>query len=664
MIQFTQLEIDNFRKKINTNKSIIENLKNTSALIYENDLQIQTTGLANWGHYYYCNDCSIKLTYNFFENKKHICPNCGKQYKGEPYDGAWWRLTNGKNCDAAHELGLLYILTQNVSYAKKAGDILLEYAKYYPNYEVHGDIPYNGPGKANAQTLCEATFLRTLAYSYDLIKDTLTDEEQNLIETDLLKCGAEFLVQNRHDQIHNHEVITNSAIAVIGLILNNDEYINFAVYEKYGLLYQLENGVLEDGIWFECSLGYHFYALQSFFAYEKFAQHTKHSNIMHPLYQKMFDVSLKYVLPDGSLPQINDTAPHHRPIDSHDLLEFAYKSYKSDMLLKALNIKYELQSRGDLQSFFYGVDTLPIIADLTLPEYHSAVGSGVTIIRDDPKQYLLFRHSPYGGEHDHYDRLGISYYYDKKPISIDFGTTGYGAYYHYKYFKNTGTHNTVVINEENHAPSKAEVLNFERDEKHCFIDARVHWDNNYEMPDSFVICQWDEESYKGVTMHRQLYKTPNYIIDVFTVENVKENKSIDWVMHFNGERIEQNQKGNILPEFSKKEPFCYLHTVQELLCENKLLKTSYLYENLQTDVYTALFDSTMFYATGPNNPTCEDINFLIERKYGENAVFINVIATALQGKTIVENVNVCKKEKCVIIEIIEKNTINEHVFNI
>ena len=41
-------------------------------------------------------------------------------------------------------------------YFEKVKQILLTYAKYYAGYEIHGNIPCNGPGKAEAQTLDEA----------------------------------------------------------------------------------------------------------------------------------------------------------------------------------------------------------------------------------------------------------------------------------------------------------------------------------------------------------------------------------------------------------------------------------------------------------------------------------------------------------------------------
>ena len=57
--------------------------------------------------------------------------------------------------------------------------------------------------------------------------------------------------------------------------------------------------MLPEHLWFEGSFGYHFYALQSFFSFEKFAIHTEYSNIHHPNYLAMMEVLSNYLQPDG-----------------------------------------------------------------------------------------------------------------------------------------------------------------------------------------------------------------------------------------------------------------------------------------------------------------------------------------------------------------------------
>lgn len=66
---------------------------------------------------------------------------------------------------------------------------------------------------------------------------------------------------HRSPQIHNHEVKISAALGVLGFILEDETLLEFAVNQPYGLRWQLENGLLAEGLWFEGSVHYHYYAL-------------------------------------------------------------------------------------------------------------------------------------------------------------------------------------------------------------------------------------------------------------------------------------------------------------------------------------------------------------------------------------------------------------------
>ena len=474
MIRFTEEEIKSFRERKEKDE-ILSQLKEKASAFLSFPLTIPETGCADWSHYYYCPDCSVKLVFDPLSPEDHVCPTCGKHFSDEKKNGAWWRLMNSFNEDGANANAEIYLLTGDEDALAVTRNILLGYAKYYPEYIPHGDIPYNGPGKLNAQTLDEANFLRNLAYAYDIIRDAISPEEREYIETRLFREGMEFLKANRHSQIHNHEVICNGAIGVLALILDDKKSLDFVLKEKYGLVYQLEHGTLEDGFWFECSTAYHFYAFQNFMLYEKFAQHTEYSNLGNPAYLKMLESILRIEKSDGSFPLLNDAHPEQGDRDGYGLYEFAYKIWKSKTILKELNRKYRTEKRLSPESFFYGVPVLPECSEeITQETLEGENGLGASVIRKGPL-YLLFRHGPYGGEHDHYDRLGISYYYDNVPVSIDMGTTGYGAILHYDYYKNTPTHNTVSINEGNQPPSAGRLLSFEEHDGRVRVKASAEW---------------------------------------------------------------------------------------------------------------------------------------------------------------------------------------------
>lgn len=88
MIQFTQEEILGFRKKAKQDPSIIDWLLEKTHLVRTKPLKIPDAGIADWGLYYYCSQCSVALVFDVDKQFEHLCPSCGKIHTGEPFDGA------------------------------------------------------------------------------------------------------------------------------------------------------------------------------------------------------------------------------------------------------------------------------------------------------------------------------------------------------------------------------------------------------------------------------------------------------------------------------------------------------------------------------------------------------------------------------------------------
>lgn len=624
MISFTQDQREALCVRARRHPQLIEKMKESVREIFESPLLVPETGIANWQLYYYCPKCSVPLLFEWEQEKAHSCPQCNEIYLGEPYDSSWWGHVNSTNYNAAHTMGLLYIMTQEEAYARKAVDLLLTYTKHYPNYQVHGDIPYNGPGRSGAQTLDEANFQRNLAITFDLVQETMTCQERACVRDNMLLEGAQFLMKHRRNQLHNHEVIISSAIAIIGLIFDRKDMIDFALYAPYGIIYQLENGMLENGMWFEGSFGYHFYALTSFLAYEKFALNTPYSNIHHPNYEAMMAMAVDYLQPDGELPMMGDTTFGHLG-SIPPLYEFAYREIRNTRMLHMLHIYYQKHERTSLDAVVYGVGNLPPYVKEDAPALlHPSIGhSGHIILRSPNDRYMLIKCDPYGGEHDHYDRLGIDYFALGERVAPDIGTTGYGATLHYDYYKNTGSHNTVVIGEENQSPACAMLKSLEQKDDVTTVQVQVDWRAPYQMPDSFTIVQWDENAYKTVKMIRKIAWTPLYFVEAFYVEGVKDSRSIDWVMHVDG--IHQCElAGKAVENFSSKKPYKHLTQVRCMEVGQEPINT-YVQGAVTTSIYSMNDDVQMYIGKGPHNPSYRQINYLIERTYGEETVFAHII---------------------------------------
>lgn len=592
---------------------------------------------ATWGHYYVCPKHGTRFIYNYFEEKNYVCPIDNEVYTGEPYEGGWWELTMSKNTTSAKLLAIGYALYGNEEYLEKAKYILLEYAKYYKDYEVHGDIPYNNPGKMGSQVLDDSANLTALCFAYSIISNRFTNEEKQRLKEGLFLPAAEHFQKYRTEQIHNHEVCINCAIGAIGLVTEDESLIDFALNSKYGLKYQLDNAVLDDGLWFECSMGYHTYALRWFTFYEMLARGTKYTLYGNPDYTdklyKMLVFPLILLDENGKWPYINDGGAVLT--EQGNIYEFAYTYFKTPELAFLLN---ETRKGKNLcfERILFGTEDVEI-PSIKPKDYLSQIGSSLAILHGSDERYFMLKATPFGGEHDHYDRLSVSFSAFDKKLSADLGTTLYGSPLHYGYFKNTATHNTVVINGENIAPCETVVNKYEKiSATEYYLDAQTLAPDNFKMPDSFTIKQWSDEAYKGVTMRRRIFWEDKYFVDVFDVTSDNTLKK-EWTWHVDGERI---INGNEMPDIIRGDtPQKYMHSVtSEKL--NGVARNTYVNDDIAVDIYSKTDGLTFVYAKGPNNPATNDISYLLERTNEKRFTFVNVIEAHRIDDSIIEKVEI------------------------
>lgn len=530
MLQFSQQQLTSIRHR--ASEEVIQQIIDDNRVVLSSDTLVPPDNRATWNLYYFCPEHGVRLTWDRNKPEEHCCPVDGKVFTGEPYDGAWWRWLNGLNAKACNQLGLLWHLTGESQYLDKVRDILLQYSKYYPDYEPHGGIPYNGPGKANAQTLCEANCHLDFALGYDFVREALNEEDCRTIETRLLREGADFLMEHRSAQLHNHEMKINATIGVIGLLLDEPRYIEFALNSEYGIHYQLNHGLVGEGMWFEGSIHYHYYALQALMAYEKLARNTAYSVRSNPNYHTMLAFPLNLVINSGRFPRLNDVIAGQEMLTHTHLFEFAYSEFKEPLFASALASIYQNVSRDNMDALLYGVEELPAAEPLSAQNIH-APEAGLTLLTGKDENLMLLKHAPYGGEHDHYDRLGLILVKEGKEILPDLGTTGYGAELHYGYYKNTATHNTLVVNQKNQTPANPVLLNFSQQPSLTFVDTFVDWSQPAAEVDSHTLVHWDEESYRDIKFRRSIIWLNDAAIEINQIENPHQQQ-LDLTWHTRG----------------------------------------------------------------------------------------------------------------------------------
>jgi hypothetical protein len=173
-------------------------------------------------------------------------------------------------------------------------------------------------------------------------------------------------------------------------------------------------------------------------------------------------------------------------------------------------------------------------------------------------------------------------------------------------------------------------------ETEYYLDAQTLAPDNFVMPDSFTIKQWNDEAYAGVTMRRRIFWQDKYFVDVFDVKSENDFKK-EWTWHVDGKRI---TIGNETPDIiSGNTPQKYMYEIRKQ-DGSATVKNTYKNDDVELDIYTKADGVSLIHAKGPNNPATNDICYLLERTYEKSFTFVNVIEAHKDGDGVIKYVEI------------------------
>ncbi|MBT3603778.1 MAG: hypothetical protein HOE48_05315 [Candidatus Latescibacteria bacterium] len=467
-----------------------------------------------WPHWYACEDCGIRL--ETVSPTEHKCAKCDRVYSGEPWDSVPLTAVHQDLSQALLSLGVYYALTGEQDAARKAAQILLGYAEQYPHYPIRDHnlkSDTDWATKVSWGTLGESVWLIPVCAGYDLIRDAgvFMPAEHQAIREQLLRPAAR-LIMKHNIGIHNIQCWHNAAIGSAGLMLRDRDLVSFAVESEVGVLEQIKQGVLSDGFWHEGSWGYHFYGMRPLLAWVETLRNCG-LDLYDMHLKRMFDAPLKAMLPDGSLPAFHDSGgPHLRA--TAPSYEVGFARYQDPALAWPLIG----ESRDSLQALLYGAETLP----KEIPETGRSTHlnrSGFVYLRqgekDDPN-YLALDYGPHGGGHGHPDKLGFVLYGAGQVLAPDPGSVAYGIPIYQKWYKQTVSHNTLLVNQKSQIPCTGQ------------LDVLANG------KDFDVVRISAEEAYEGVRLSRTVLFLGNTTLFLDRMTG-GQHHMFDWVLHCRGQ---------------------------------------------------------------------------------------------------------------------------------
>jgi oligo-alginate lyase len=570
---------------------------------------------------YKCPDHGDGLQMVAGDESRHRCPVDGHVYgpdntDAEHYDYIMGAFNAGRHKALAEEAwyaGVAYQLTEDIQYADRVADILVAYAAVYPSFPVtdrHGDPNGKGAARVLIQSLDEARWMVGIARGMDLIRGSgaLTEAETDDVLENLLRPSADLLDSKRENfGIHNIQCWHNAAVLLASLQLSDFDMARETVYGENGIVDQLQEGILGDGIWSEGSFGYHYFALRALLPA---IQSMRRAGILldDSRTRNMLIGPIQFVQPDGTLPLLNDGSLQAFPTNLREIYEQAAALFDDAEVAAPL----EVFGRGStVDSIVYGLKSVKE-GGWTDPESTNKPNNGLGSLRatsSNGDTFALVDYGPHGGVHGHPDKLAVSLWMGDDLVLRESGHNGYTEPWYHSWYKRTLAHSTLLRDglDQTEVEEAATSKSFTRSSGATTLAVET------------------DGIYPGSTMQRVVHTSPNgRFMDVFGATS-DESHTWDYVLHCQGTpstNLSLTSVGNI----GFGGPYKYLTNKKAAYVDGDIVVT---FTSSDGDLHTVRIlgeqGSIFVLAEAPGYPSNSKHAVLLVRRVGANPVFATVV---------------------------------------
>ena len=594
--------------------------------------------------------------------------------------GGYTHERHKRNFLILQKAGALYQILQQDKYAAYVKEVLMEYARIYKTLPIHPQPRSYARGKIFWQCLNDANWLVYVSQAYDCIHPFLSKKERKYLEKELFRPFADYIsIENPQyfNRIHNHSTWGSAGVGMMGLVMQDEELIQRALYglsqdgidanakdndggfikkadEKAGFLANIDAPFSPEGYYTEAPY-YQRYAMYPYLLFAVGLHNVRPE-------QKIFDynngVLLKAV---NTLLNLTDTDGEFYPLND------AQKgmSYFSRELVSSVDIAYhygnsnpgllsiaEAQGKITLDDAGFAVakaleegKAVPFTKkSLEITDGPDGKQGGISILRAgniEDELNLVAKYSAQGNSHGHYDKLSFSLYYKGDEVLQDYGLARFvnidqkngGGYLkeNKTWAKQTIAHNTLVVNETSHFNGKYELGSQFHSSKYT---SKLS-DNSHQL-----ISARENNAYKDLQMHRTLimvederFENP-LVVDVFKVNADNENQ-YDLPYHYFGQVMTHNfaiESYQSLVPLGEKDGYQHLWLKGKGNTKSSTDQLSWFSNNTFHTLSMAAQkgDNYLFTQIGANDPEFnlrKDSSFIIRRENTANTLFVNTLET-------------------------------------
>ena len=374
------------------------------------------------------------------------------------FSGGYTHQRHKQNFFIAQKAGVLYQILGDEKYAKYIRDMLFQYEAMYKDLPLHPQERSYARGKLFWQCLNDSNWLVYMSQAYDAIYNYLSKDERQTLETNLFRPFADFIsIENPQffNRVHNHSTWGIAAVGMIGLVMNDEELIQRALYgidddglevggkdndggtikiegQRKGFFANLEEPFSPDGYYTEGPY-YQRYAMYPFLI---FALAMENNRPDLKVLQHKDNVLLKGV---DALLNLSDADGEFFPLNDGQ----KGMSYYSASLVTAVDLAYFygnkdpqllsiVEKQGQVLLQESGLAAAIGVRDgkakpylkgsVNLSDGINGKQGGIGVLRHGNEDLtLVFKYAAQGLSHGHYDKLSFSLYEKGEEVLQDYG---------------------------------------------------------------------------------------------------------------------------------------------------------------------------------------------------------------------------------------------------
>ncbi|MGB2759668.1 MAG: alginate lyase family protein, partial [Maribacter stanieri] len=519
----------------------------------------------------------------------------------------------------------------------------------------------------------DSNWLVYVSQAYDCIYNYLNKDERKKLEKNLFKPFADHISVDSpqfYQRVHNHSTWGNAAVGMIGLVMNDKELIDRALYGikgvnldktakdddggflnkdgKAGFLANIEEPFSPDGYYNEGPY-YQRYAMYPFLIFAEGLHNVKPEL---KIFEYKDGVLLKSI---NALINLSDADGDFFPLNDGQ----KGMSYYNDALVTAVDISYYfgnqdpgLLSIAEKQNKVLLDDSGLAVAlgvkngeakpfdkkSINLSDGPDGTQGGVGILRSEDLE-LVFKYASQGSSHGHYDKLSYSFYDNGDEVLQDYGLArfvnieqkGGGNYLkeNKTWAKQTIAHNTLVQNEKSHYQGKYDIGSKYHPDLYLFDVSNVNVQ---------LVSAKETNAYPGTEMHRTMaiikdegFEKP-FMLDILKVKSDSTNQ-YDLPFYFMGQVLNTNFEYEVpktLEPLGKDNGYQHLWSEGCANTTEENTKLSWLEKGRFYTLTSATLkdDELRFVRIGANDPEFNlrrEAGFIIRRKDSKNTLFVSAI---------------------------------------